>query len=96
MGSRYIKNAPLVHRFRVVLKQELPGLSEARAGERGRDDIPAASYSFRLFNGKQIHLHGANLYRLGEKLCKGPYTGEDFCDVSEGGSSFGLCGCTAH
>ncbi|CAM9304146.1 unnamed protein product, partial [Laminaria digitata] len=62
------------------LQQELPGLPEARGGERGRNDIPAATYSFRLFNGKQIQLYGANLYKLGEQLCKGPYTGDDFCN----------------
>eukprot|EP00904_Undaria_pinnatifida_P002847 jgi/Undpi1/12563/HiC_scaffold_6.g02232.m1 len=63
------------------LQQELPGLAEARAGERGSDEIPAATYSFRLFNGKKIELYGGNLYRLGDQLCQGAFTGDDFCDV---------------
>lgn len=66
----------------VTVYQELPGLAEARAGERGSDEIPAATYSFRLFNGKKIELYGGNLYRLGDQLCQGAFTGDDFCDVS--------------
>jgi len=29
-----------------------------------------------------IELFPGKLYKLGDKLCKGFYTGDDFCDVS--------------
>ena len=63
--------------------QELSGLPEARIVDgASSDDIPPATYKFRLYSGKQIEIFGANLYRLDGQLCKGKYTGDDFCDVS--------------
>ena len=63
--------------------QELPGLSEARVvDDAGQNDIPPASYNFRLYSGKVLELYGRNLYKLDGKLCKGAFTGDDFCDVS--------------
>ena len=63
--------------------QELPGLPEARiVDDAGRNDIPPASYNFRLYSGKMLELYGRNLYKLDGKLCKGAFTGDDFCDVS--------------
>lgn len=48
----------------------------------GRNDIPPATYNFRLYSGKMLELYGRNLYKLDGKLCKGSFTGDDFCDVS--------------
>ena len=63
--------------------QELPGLPEARIVDgASSDDIPPATYKFRLYSGKQLEIFGSNLYRLDGELCKGAYTGDDFCDVS--------------
>ncbi|CAM9706578.1 unnamed protein product, partial [Laminaria digitata] len=66
------------------LQQELPGLPEARiVDDAGRNDIPPATYNFRLYSGKMLELYGANLYKLDDKYCKGAFTGDDFCDVHE-------------
>ena len=63
--------------------QELPGLSEARVVDGiSSDDIPPAAYKFRLYSGKMLEIFGENLYRLDGQLCKGAYTGDDFCNVS--------------
>ena len=48
----------------------------------GQNDIPPATYNFRLYSGKMLELYGRNLYKLDGKLCKGAFTGDDFCDVS--------------
>ena len=65
--------------------QELPGLPEGRIVDgAGRDDIPPATYNFRLYGGKMLELYGRNLYKLDGKLCKGAFTGDDFCNVSWG------------
>lgn len=48
----------------------------------GQNDIPPATYNFRLYSGKMLELYGRNLYKLDGKLCKGSFTGDDFCDVS--------------
>ncbi|CAM9447814.1 unnamed protein product, partial [Pylaiella littoralis] len=70
------------------LQQELPNLSEARAKDSssqsayGNNPIPPASYEFRLYSGKVLKLYAGDLYKLDGKLCKGAYTGDDFCDVS--------------
>lgn len=71
-----------------TLFQELPNLSEARAKDSssqsayGNNPIPPASYEFRLYSGKVLKLYAGDLYKLDGKLCKGAYTGDDFCDVS--------------
>ncbi|CAM9587810.1 unnamed protein product, partial [Laminaria digitata] len=63
------------------LQQELPGLPEARVvDDAGQNDIPPATYDFRLYSGKMLELYGRNLYKLDGKLCKGAFTGDDFCD----------------
>eukprot|EP00904_Undaria_pinnatifida_P002850 jgi/Undpi1/12566/HiC_scaffold_6.g02235.m1 len=63
------------------LQQEIPGLPEARFMEkRKKGDLPTAMYKFRLYSGKLIELYGRNLYMLGDCLCKGAFTGDDFCD----------------
>eukprot|EP00904_Undaria_pinnatifida_P000014 jgi/Undpi1/10012/HiC_scaffold_28.g12466.m1 len=63
------------------LQQELPGLSEARVVDGiSSDDIPPAAYKFRLYSGKMLELFSLNLYRLDGQLCKGAYTGDDFCN----------------
>lgn len=63
--------------------QEIPGLPEARLVENpSRKDIPPAMYKFRLYSGKVLELYGANLFKLDGQLCKGAFTGDDFCDVS--------------
>ncbi|CAN0537379.1 unnamed protein product, partial [Laminaria digitata] len=63
------------------LQQELPGLSEARiVDDAGQNDIPPATYNFRLYSGKRLELFGRNLYKLDGKLCKGAFTGDDFCN----------------
>ncbi|CAN0418201.1 unnamed protein product, partial [Ascophyllum nodosum] len=62
------------------LQQELSGLPEAR--NNGEGAIPPASYKFRLFSGTIIELFPGNLYKLGDQMCKGFYTGDDFCIVS--------------
>eukprot|EP00904_Undaria_pinnatifida_P000010 jgi/Undpi1/10009/HiC_scaffold_28.g12463.m1 len=65
------------------LQQELPGLSEARVVDGiSSDDIPPAAYKFRLYSGKMLEIFGENLYRLDGQLCKGAYTGDDFCNRS--------------
>ena len=50
----------------------------------GQNDIPPATYNFRLYSGKMLELYGRNLYKLDGKLCKGAFTGDDFCNVSWG------------
>ena len=63
--------------------QELPGLSEARfVDDAAQNDIPPATYNFRLYSGKMLELYGRNLYKLDGKLCQGAFTGDDFCAVS--------------
>eukprot|EP00752_Nemacystus_decipiens_P009696 g8660.t1 len=62
------------------LQEELPNLSEAREIE-GDDTLPPATYEFRLYNGKVLKLYGGDLFELGGQLCKGAYTGDDFCEV---------------
>ena len=66
--------------------QELPGLPEARVtGSKKNgddDDIPPATYKFRLYSGKILQLYASNLFRLDDKFCRGLFTGDDFCDVS--------------
>eukprot|EP00904_Undaria_pinnatifida_P002853 jgi/Undpi1/12569/HiC_scaffold_6.g02238.m1 len=66
------------------LQQELPGLPEARVtgGKKGGDDddIPPATYKFRLYSGKILQLYASNLFRLDDKFCRGLFTGDDFCD----------------
>eukprot|EP00904_Undaria_pinnatifida_P000009 jgi/Undpi1/10008/HiC_scaffold_28.g12462.m1 len=63
------------------LQQELPGLSEARVVDGiSSDDIPPAAYKFRLYSGKILEIFSLNLYRLDGQLCKGAYTGDDFCN----------------
>ncbi|CAM9233764.1 unnamed protein product, partial [Laminaria digitata] len=65
------------------LQQEIPGLPEARIVENpSKKDIPPAMYKFRLYSGKMLELYGANLFKLEDQYCKGPFTGDDFCDVS--------------
>ncbi|CAM9878160.1 unnamed protein product, partial [Laminaria digitata] len=64
------------------LQQELSGLPEARVVEgASSDDIPPATYKFRLYSGKMLEIFGVSLFRLDGQLCKGAYTGDDFCDV---------------
>ncbi|CAN0353897.1 unnamed protein product, partial [Scytosiphon promiscuus] len=61
--------------------QELPGLSEALIVDgAGLSDTPPATYNFRLYSGKMLELYGRNLYKLDGKLCKGAFTGDDFCN----------------
>ena len=69
--------------------QELSGLPEARVAGDDADGgcgyngaIPPATYKFRLYSGKKIELRANNLYTLDGQLCRGPYTGDDYCDVS--------------
>ena len=50
--------------------------------KRKKGDLPTAMYKFRLYSGKLIELYGRNLYMLDDCLCKGAFTGDDFCDVS--------------
>ncbi|CAN0377619.1 unnamed protein product, partial [Ascophyllum nodosum] len=61
------------------LQQELGGLPEARDTE---GPIPPASYKFRLYSGTMIELFPDNRYMLGDQMCKGFFTGDDFCVVS--------------
>ena len=73
----------LIRPPRRLISQELPGLSEARVVDGiSSDDIPPAAYKFRLYSGKMLELFSENLYRLDGQLCKGAYTGDDFCNVS--------------
>ncbi|CAN0451988.1 unnamed protein product, partial [Ascophyllum nodosum] len=62
------------------LQQELGGLPEARNNSDG--PISPASYKFRLFSGKMIELFPDNTYKLDDQICKGFFTGDDFCVVS--------------
>lgn len=65
--------------------QELPNLSEARDSKVAcKHTIPPASYKFRLYSGKVLELFANDLYKLDGKMCTGPFTGDDFCDVSAG------------
>lgn len=66
--------------FPYVYIQELGNLPEVRQKEGG---IPAATYKFRLYSGKMLELFSNGLFRLDGKLCRGPFTGDDFCIVSE-------------
>ena len=80
----------IIHRLNppiaTLSSQELPGLPEARPNDDlKRNEIPPATYNFRLYSGKMLELYGANLYKLDGKLCEGAFTGDDFCDVSHGG-----------
>ena len=50
--------------------------------DAAKKDIPPATYNFRLYSGKMLELYGRNLYKLDGKLCKGAFTGDDFCAVS--------------
>ncbi|CAM9244255.1 unnamed protein product [Ectocarpus sp. 13 AM-2016] len=61
------------------LQQELPNLSEARDT---KGSIPPASYKFRLYSGKVLELLAKDIFKLDGRMCKGLYTGDDFCDVS--------------
>ncbi|CAM9646416.1 unnamed protein product, partial [Ascophyllum nodosum] len=61
------------------LQQELGGLPEARDTE---GSIVPASYKFRLYSGIMIELFPGNLYQLGDQMCEGFFTGDDFCVVS--------------
>eukprot|EP00752_Nemacystus_decipiens_P009703 g8666.t1 len=61
------------------LQEELPNLSEAREIE-GDDTLPPATYEFRLYNGNILKLYGGDLYSLDGTMCKGAYTGDDFCE----------------
>eukprot|EP00904_Undaria_pinnatifida_P002852 jgi/Undpi1/12568/HiC_scaffold_6.g02237.m1 len=66
------------------LQQELPGLPEARDTDSKKkgddDDIPPATYKFRLYSGKILQLYASNLFRLDDKFCRGLFTEDDFCD----------------
>eukprot|EP00904_Undaria_pinnatifida_P000007 jgi/Undpi1/10006/HiC_scaffold_28.g12460.m1 len=67
------------------LQQELTGLPEARVvDDISSDDIPPAVYKFRLYSGKMLEIFSLNLYRLDGQLCKGGYTGDDFCNEVTG------------
>ncbi len=70
--------------------EEEEGLKKSKAARHswngschGGDDarIPPASYKFRLYSGKVLELFAGDLYKLDGKMCKGTYTGDDFCDV---------------
>ena len=63
------------------LLQELPNLSEARDID-GKHSLPPATYEFRLYSGKVLKLYGGDSYELDGTLCKGSFTGDDFCEVS--------------
>lgn len=70
--------SPLTHTL-----QELPNLSEARESKvGGKNTIPPASYKFRLYSGKVLELLAEDLFKLDGKMCKGTFTGDDFCEVS--------------
>lgn len=63
--------------------QELPNLSEARESKvGGKNTIPPASYKFRLYSGKVLELFAGDLFKLDGQMCKGAFTGDDFCEVS--------------
>ncbi|CAN0139581.1 unnamed protein product, partial [Laminaria digitata] len=60
----------------------VPDLPEARFIEDSRKrDLPSAMYKFHLYSGKVPELYVATIFRLGDKLCQGPITGDDFYDV---------------
>eukprot|EP00903_Cladosiphon_okamuranus_P014557 g13503.t1 len=63
------------------LQEELPNLSEARESKIGdKNTIPPASYKFRLYSGKVLELFAGDLFKLDGKICKGAFTGDDFCE----------------
>eukprot|EP00752_Nemacystus_decipiens_P009700 g8663.t1 len=63
------------------LQEELPNLSEARESKVScKHTIPPASYKFRLYSGKVLELLAQDLFKLDGKMCKGAFTGDDFCE----------------